>query len=86
MAEVAEPAHLVAWQITVNYFIAIVGLAVSAHFFNVEDQGYRVHCVESCSRQVDRVESQNARAPSLRVRLRIMYLCMCAFMGVRVCV
>ena len=57
MAEVAEPAHLVAWQITVNYFIAIVGLAVSAHFFNVEDQGYRVHRAEWCSRQVDRVES-----------------------------
>ena len=57
MAEVAEPAHLVAWQLTVNYFIAIVGLAVSAHFFNVKDQGYRVHRVEWCSRQVDRVES-----------------------------
>ena len=57
MAEVAESAHLVAWQLTVNYFIAIVGLAVSAHFFNVKDQGYRVHCVEWCSRQVDRVES-----------------------------
>ena len=36
MAEVAEPAHLVAWQLTVNYFIAIVGLTVSAHFFNVD--------------------------------------------------
>ena len=70
MAEVAEPAHLVAWQITVNYFSAIVGLSVSAHFFNVKDQGYRVHRVEWCSRQVDQVEkeSQNARAPSHRMR------------------
>ena len=51
MAEMTEPIHLVAWQFPVNNFIPSVGLAVSAHFFDVKDQGYRIHCVEWRSRQ-----------------------------------